>query len=145
MVQTVTFIGKLQGILHNLKGKGMALIIDEKGTVTLYQGDSGEIKISGLNPVKNYIVYFAIQDEKRNLIGSELQVAANKTEFVTFFLTSDYTDLLKVPANKSYEIYTYGVKVCDENNNTEDTLFIGNCTYGDQNQIIVYPRKVVGA
>ncbi len=123
----------------------MTLIIDEKGTVTLYQGDSGEIKISGLNPVKNYIVYFAIQDEKRNLIGSELQVAANKTESVTFFLTSDYTDLLKVPANKSYEIYTYGVKACDENNNTEDTLFIGNCTYGDKNQIIVYPRKVIGA
>jgi len=26
----------------------------------------------------------------------------------------------------------------------EDTLFIGNNTYGDLNRIIVYPRKVKG-
>lgn len=122
----------------------MALAIDEKGTITLYQGDSGEIAVSGLDNTKNYMVYFAIQDKKRNIIGNELQVAANKTESIVFFLTPDYTDLLSVPAGKSYEIYTYGIKACEAESNLEDTLFVSDGTYGDQNMIIVYPRKVTG-
>ena len=122
----------------------MALVIDEKGTITLYQGDSGEISVSGLDNTKNYIVYFAIQDKKRNLIGKELQVSANKTGSVAFFLTPDYTDLLKVPSGKAYETYTYGVKACEAESNIEDTLFVAGGTYGDENLIIVYPRKVAG-
>ena len=122
----------------------MALAIDENGTITLYQGDSGEIAVSGLDNTKNYMVYFAIQDKKRNIIGNELQVAANKTESIVFFLTPDYTDLLSVPAGKSYEIYTYGIKACEAESNLEDTLFVSDGTYGDQNMIIVYPRKVTG-
>ncbi len=122
----------------------MALAIDEKGTISLYQGDSGEIAVSGLDDTKNYMVYFAIQDKKRNLIGDELQVAANKTKSVVFFLTPDYTDLLNVPAEKAYEIYTYGIKLCESESNIEDTLFISDGNYGTQNIIIVYPRKVLG-
>ena len=122
----------------------MALAIDEKGTISLYQGDSGEIAVSGLDDTKNYMVYFAIQDKKRNLIGDELQVAANKTKSVVFFLTPDYTDLLNVPAEKAYEIYTYEIKLCKSESNIEDTLFISDGNYGTQNIIIVYPRKVLG-
>lgn len=122
----------------------MALAIDEKGTISLYQGDSGEIAVSGLDNTKNYMVYFSIQDKKRNPIGNELQVTANKTSSIIFFLTPDYTDLLTVPAGKSYEIYTYGIKACEVDNNVEDTLFISDGNYGVQNMIIVYPRKVVG-
>ena len=122
----------------------MALAIDEKGTISLYQGDSGEIAVSGLDDTKNYMVYFAIQDKKRNLIGDELQVAAYKTKSVVFFLTPDYTDLLNVPAGKAYEIYTYGIKLCESESNIEDTLFISDGNYGTQNIIIVYPRKVLG-
>ena len=122
----------------------MALSIDEKGTISLYQGDSGEIAVSGLDNTKNYMVYFAIQDKKRNLIGSELQVTANKTSSIIFFLTLDYTDLLTVPAGKTYEIYTYGIKACEVESSVEDTLFISDGNYGDQNMIIVYPRKVIG-
>ena len=122
----------------------MALSIDEKGTITLYQGDSGEIAVTGLDNSKNYMVYFAIQDKKRNLIGDELQVAANKTSSIVFFLTSDYTDLLTVPQGKQYEIYTYGIKACETESSTEDTLFVSDGNYGTQNMIIVYPRKVIG-
>ena len=122
----------------------MALAIDEKGTISMYQGDSGEVAVSGLDDTKNYMVYFAIQDKKRNLVGDELQVAANKTKTVVFFLTPDYSDLLKVPANKSFEIYTYGIKACEVDSDVEDTLFVSDSGYGTQNQIIVYPRKVIG-
>lgn len=122
----------------------MALVIDDKGTITLYQGDSGEIIVSGLDKTRNCMVYFAIQDKKRALIGNELQVSANKTESVRFFLTPDYTNLLKVPPGKSYEIYTYGVKACEADKSIKDTLLVSDSNYGEQNLIIVYPRKVIG-
>ena len=122
----------------------MSLIVDNDGTISLYQGDSGELVISGLDANKTYRVYFAIQDADRNLIGEELQVGVSNSENVTFILTSSYTDLLVVPKNKPFEIYFYGVKACEVDSEKEDTLFISGSTYGDLNRIIVYPRKVKG-
>lgn len=123
----------------------MSLIIDNEGTISLYQGDSGELVVSGLDSEKNYTVFFAIQDINRNLIGEELQVAVTNSDTVTFILTPEYTDLLVVPKNKPYEIYFYGIKACEAKGNIENTMFIADTTYGDLNRIIVYPRKVKGA
>ena len=122
----------------------MSLIIDNEGTISLYQGDSGEVVVSGLDNDKNYTVYFAIQDADRNLIGQELQVAVTNSSTVTFILTSEYTDLLKVPKNKPFEIYFYGIKACENDSLIENTLFVADDTLGDLNRIIVYPRKVKG-
>lgn len=122
----------------------MSLIIDKDGTISLYQGDSGELVISGLDSTKSYIVYFAIQDANRKLVGEELQVAVNNADNVTFVLTPQYTDLLTVPSNKPYEIYFYGVKACETGTSREDTLFISDSTYGDLNRLIAYPKKVKG-
>ena len=122
----------------------MSLIIDNDGTISLYQGDSGEVVVSGLDIEKSYTVYFAIQDSSRNLIGQELQVGVSNSDSVTFVLTPEYTDLLEVPKNKPYEIYFYGIKACESNTSREDTLFVADNTFGDLNRIIVYPRKVIG-
>lgn len=122
----------------------MALMIDETGLISLYQGDSGELVVNGLDETKNYLVFFAIQNKKRETVGQELQVSAYKTDNVSFFLTSGYTDLLTVPKGKPYEIYTYGIKICEVDGDAEDTLFVADSTYGDLNTIVVYPRKVMG-
>lgn len=122
----------------------MGLIVENDGTISLYQGDSGEIVISGLDSAKSYTVYFAVEDSARNLIGKEIQVSISNSDTVTFVLTAEYTDLLKVPKGKPYEIYFYGIKACENNTINEDTLFVADTTYGDLNRIIVYPRKVRG-
>ncbi len=120
------------------------LHIDDEGTIFLYQGDSGELVLNGLNKDLNCTVYFAVQDENRNPVGSELQVSSGSSEDVMFVLTPEFTDLLTVPKNKPYKVYYYGLKVCMNNSSTEDTLFISNGTYGTLNKIVVYPRKVKG-
>lgn len=123
----------------------MALSIDENGTITMIQGDSGQLVISGLNNKVNYDVYLAIQDAKRNPITTELSVKSNFSDTVTFVLTGDFTDLLTVPKNKDYEIYYYGIKCCSQTLNTEDTLLVANGDYTTLNQMIVYPKRVEGA
>ena len=120
------------------------ITIDSGGTITLYQGDSGELVISGFDEAKSFTVFFAIQDKSRKLIGEELQVTVSNSDTVTFVLTSEFTDLLVVPANKPYQVYYYGIKVSENGKINEDTLFIGESTYGDLNHIVVYPRKVQG-
>lgn len=120
------------------------IIIDKDGTIHLYQGDSGEIIVTGLGKCSKGTVYLAIQDIDRNPIGEELQVSVNNSDMVTFVLTSDFTENLNVPKNKPYQIYFYGIKVCESDSLVEDTLFIDNATYGDLNAIVVYPRKVKG-
>ena len=120
------------------------LVIDNDGTISMYQGDSGEITVNGLDNTSSYVVYLGIQDDKRNPVGEELQVSVNNSSTATFILSSGFTDNLVVPANKPYKIYYYGIKVCNSTSSLEDTLFIANGTYGDLNKIIVYPRKVKG-
>ena len=120
------------------------IVIDDDGTISMYQGDSGEIVINGLDEEQSYTIYFAIQDKDRNTIGEELQVAVDNSDTATFILTAEFTDLLTVPKKKPYEIYYYGIKVKTDETNAEDTLFISEGTYGDLNRIIVYPRKVKG-
>ena len=122
----------------------MAFSIDENGNITLIQGDSGTIIIDGLNPDKNYNVYLAIKDKKRNTVGNELSVTSNYSSRVIFYLTGDFTDLLTVPKDENYAVYFYGIKICDSNDNIEDTLILGNGELGDINTISVYPKEVEG-
>lgn len=122
----------------------MALAIDTDGTITMYQGDTGEIVLNGLDEEKNYVVYLSIRDKNRNPVGEEMSITSNQRPSVTFFLSADFTNKLTVPKNSNYEIYYYGLKVCELGASTEDTIFIAGKTYGEDNRLIVYPKQVEG-
>jgi len=122
----------------------MAFNIDKNGNITCYQGDSGSLTINGIPTDKNYTVYFAIQNEKRLPIGSEIYVSSNNNTSVIFSITPSLTNLLTVKANEDYATYYYGVKLCDSGTNLEDTLQIAGSALGDLNTITVYPKKVEG-
>jgi len=122
----------------------MAFKIDEDGNISMVQGDSGLITIRGLNPNKNFTVYFAIQDKDRNPVGSELSVSSNNNSYVVFQLTGAFTDLLTVKKDETCAIYYYGLKICDASSQREDTLIVGSNEIGSVNTITVYPKKVEG-
>ncbi len=121
----------------------MAFTIDENGNISLIQGDSGSLVISGLDTSKNYKIYLAIQDKNRKPIGNELYVNSNKSNSVVFEMTGDFTDLMTVPKNETCEFYYYGIKQCYDNG-YENTLIIGSNDIGYQNTITVFPKKVEG-
>lgn len=122
----------------------MAFKIDDKGNISMIQGDSGTIVIRGLNPNKNFTVYFAVQDENRKPVGGELYVSSNNNSYVIFQLSGSYTDLLKVKKDEPCTIYYYGLKICDEDSQREDTLIVASNEIGSLNTITVYPKKVEG-
>ena len=122
----------------------MAFIVDDFGNITLVQGDSGQLTVSGLPTDKSYNVYLAIQDSKRNVIGSEIVVSSNNLDSVIFVFAPELTNLLTVNLNEESAEYYYGIKVCDSSTNFEDTLLIGDSDIGDLNTITVYPKKVEG-
>lgn len=126
----------------------MAFIVDEDGNITLVQGDSGQLTINGINEDRNYTAYLAIQDDKRNPIGTEITVQTGGHSFVTFDFIPALTDLLEVKQGELMAEYYYGIKICykntEENIDYEDTLLIGNSELGDLNTITVYPKKVEG-
>lgn len=121
----------------------MAFIIDNNGNITMIQGDSGSLVVSGLKNEQNYKVYLAIQDKKRRIIGDELVVNSNKSDTVVFELTGEYTDLMTVPLNDNCAVYYYGIKVCTDDG-LEDTLLLGESSLGELNTITVFPKKVEG-
>lgn len=122
----------------------MALSIDSDGTITMYQGDTGEIIINGLNTDKNYKVYLCIRDENDNVMGDELVEISNLKDKVKFFLSSKFTDLLTVPKGETNKTYYYAVKLCELGTQNEDTLFIAGKGYGEKNLLIIYPKQVEG-
>ena len=122
----------------------MAFSVDEFGNITLIQGDSGELNVSGIETDRNYTIYLGIQDSKRVPVGSEISVQTNLQPEVTFVFTPALTNLLTVKKGNETEEYYYGIKVCYSTDDYEDTLFIGDTTFGDLNTITVYPKKVEG-
>lgn len=121
----------------------MTLHVDDRGTIFIHQGDSGEITINGLSDDNDYQIYFAVKNKKRETIGDELVVNSNYNTSVTFTLQSEFTDLLTVDKDENYAIYHYGLKMCTDT--TEDTLFVANTSYGQLNNIVVFPKSVEGA
>jgi hypothetical protein len=122
----------------------MAFVVDDNGNITLVQGDSGELTVSGIDTDRNYTVYLAIQDSNRNPIGNEIVVDSGGLDSVIFVFTPELTNLLTVKRREESAEYYYGVKVCDSDSGIEDTLLIGDSVMGDLNTITVFPKKVEG-
>jgi hypothetical protein len=123
----------------------MSLKIDNDGTITMYQGDTGEVVINGLDSDKNYQVFFSVRDKNNNIVGEELRVTSNGRESVSFFLPASLTNQFVVPRGSASETYYYGVKLCELSDKLlEDTLFIADKTYGEKNLLIVFPKIVEG-
>jgi len=122
----------------------MAFVVDDNGNITLVQGDSGELTVSGIDTDRNYTVYLAIQDSNRNPIGNEIVVDSGGLDSVIFVFTPELTNLLTVKRRDESAEYYYGVKVCDSDSGIEDTLLIGDSVMGDLNTITVFPKKVEG-
>lgn len=122
----------------------MAYDVETNGNIIMVQGDSLELNINGIPEDQNYKIYFAVQDEERNPIGSEIMVESNFQPTVTIKLVGNYTNLFTVPDDLKSQRYYYGVKMCSDTDNTEDTLLLGNSTIGGLNIITVFPRKVEG-
>nr|DAL34563.1 MAG TPA_asm: hypothetical protein [Caudoviricetes sp.] len=115
--------------------------IDEKGTITLVQGDSGDINITNLPTDKNLHVSFGVQDEDRRQIGDEVEVIANYSDKVKITLTGGYTNFWTVPEGDDFATYKYGIKLWTEDGAYEDTSIINTSYKGD---IKVYPKIVEG-
>lgn len=122
----------------------MAYIVETSGNITLVQGDSIEIVINGVPTDQNYEVYFAVQNEERQPIGSEIMVESLGKSSVAIKLLGNYTKQFTVEEDKKSQKYYYGIKLCSRNDEIEDTLLLGESLIGELNTITVYPMKVEG-
>lgn len=122
----------------------MAIRIDQNGTIAMYQGDTGYVYANGIDPEKQYRMYFAIYNSKRQPVGEEIMEEAINVDHVEFKIGIELSNLLTVPLNKEYETYYYGIKQNEIGTSNADTMFVGGGTYGDLNEIQVYPRKAIG-
>jgi len=127
----------------------MAFIVNDNGDITLIQGDSGHVIITDIDTQKEYLVYLAIQDKKRNIVYETNPPISTKVgdeikSTVDFFLSGGITNLLTVPKNQETEEYYYAIKLCSSTDNTEDTASLGNNDISIYNTITVYPKRVEG-
>ena len=120
------------------------MTIDANGNLEIYQGDSEQIVVNGIPEDQNYKVYFAVQNEAREPIGNEIMVESMGKGSVVIKLSGNYTRLFTVEEDKKTQKYYYGVKICSETDNTEETMLIGGSKMGELNTITVYPQKVEG-
>lgn len=122
----------------------MAYEIDENGNITLVQGDSFELVVNGVPTDQNYKVFFAVRTADRVPVGKEIEVDSLGKSSVVIKLEGNYTRQFTVDEDKKSQKYYYGIKICSEVDNIEDTLRIGGNAIGDLNTITVYPEKVEG-
>lgn len=122
----------------------MGFITKEDGTIIARQGDSGKVYIEGVETDKNYKIYFGVRDNKRKPVGNEVYVYSNFSSEVVIIVPPNVSNDWVVPKDDEYIELNYGIKVCDEETNMEDTLILAGCEFDTENKIIVYPKKVEG-
>lgn len=125
----------------------MAFLVDNKGNITLVQGDSGELIITGIPTNHDYECFLSFYNSARKTISDQIKVNSLQSDKVTFFIPATTTDELKVKNNEETAEYFYGVKICHKDEfgyDHEDTLVIGDTDIGDLNTVTVYPKKVEG-
>lgn len=122
----------------------MGFITQADGTIIARQGDSGKVYIDGVDTSKNYKVYFGVYDSKRKPVGDEVPVDSNCYAEVVIHIPPQVSDMWEVPKDDEYIDYYYGIKVCDEESNTEDTLILAGNEFDTENILRVYPKKVNG-
>lgn len=125
----------------------MAILWDDIGNGTMFQGDTGTLKVENLNTDYDWTIYLAIHDKNRKQVGEEQYIQSDYASYVEIDIPKELSDLMTVPHNQKKEIYTYGVKGCrtDGSRKIEDTFFIGEINFEKQNTITVYPRKAQGS
>lgn len=122
----------------------MAYLVDTNGNITMTQGDSIELVINGIPTDQNYKVFFAAQNEERFPIGNEIMVESYGASSVVIKLEGNYTRQFTVNEDSKSQRYYYGIKICSDTDNTEETLLLGDSVIGGLNTITVYPMKVEG-
>ena len=121
----------------------MFKVDEETGDAVCRQGDSGKLLIEGLPTDRAYKCYFSVYDTNRKIIF-ELEEDVTSEGTVIFNFSPSNTNLLEVPTKQKSLLYFYGIKICCEEDDYEDTLIIGSKTYKDLNQFVVYPLITEG-
>ena len=121
------------------------VIMAEKNVyLTIYQGDSFPINVSGLPTDKDYTYYLGFQDPEGNLIGEEISYEGKKQKAFTFFVTGSYSNQFVIPDETNYADYSFAIKRCYAPEGFEETMRINNKPIGTRNIIRVYRKQVEG-
>lgn len=120
----------------------MTIEVDENGTIKIYQGDTGSLTIEGIPDDRSYDVFFAIQNQSRDIIF-ETSVKSNNQTSVDIDIDTELSNKLNVPINENSSIYYYGIKLCYDGDK-EDTVAVDGRSIGSRNKMIVYPLQVEG-
>ena len=113
------------------------------GTLKLVQGDTGGFEYDGIPTDKNYMVFCEIRNRNGTPVGKQLMVESEGNPSVTFYIDDDLSDRLIVPFGRKFEPYSYGIKLCDPETYSEDTVNLLGL-FGKACRIIVYPKQAEG-
>ena len=120
----------------------MSKIIDGT-TVLTYQGDSFSLTFTDLTPGMN--IYFGVRDKKYNQLAfNELSGIVDEDGEVTFDVTSEMSNNMKVKAGEPCAIYYYGIKQVDSETGEENTIVLGDANFEDKYIMKVLAKKVEG-
>lgn len=129
----------------------MTIFVSDTGEIKCYSGDSGNIEFKGIPTDKNYQCYFSVKEAKTNKIIFEIMKESNNQESIIFDVSAQETEKLTVNNGSSYNIYYYGLKICDPDTGLEDTLIPtvkldekNNPIFSKPTKFIVYPKYAEG-
>lgn len=97
----------------------------ENDIIQIRQGDTGEFEINGLPTDDNYQVYFGVRDLEYTPVGPEIMVESFGNETILFKITAELSDFLEVPPESNTAKYFWGLKLCSEKEQTEQTVKTG--------------------
>jgi hypothetical protein len=122
----------------------MTAEVDENGNITTYQGDTVLFNCNNVPTDMDYIVYWSVRDLKtdEDIIDQVPFVPTGSS--VAINISKDITDIIPVPEGKKFKDYRHALKACNELNNVEHTLTIGDTPVGTEYRLRVHRKQSEG-
>lgn len=121
----------------------MSLIVGENYSITITQGDSGNLPVDGLPTDKSdYTLYFAVRDSETGaMVGDEISIATHGESSVVIPIPASVTEKYVAKKNQP-TVYYWGLAIKDSKG-SKDTLCLGDTKIGTNYSLWVYPEQVV--
>lgn len=118
----------------------------------MYCGDSGKLKIVGIPTTKNYHIHLEVIRAKDGVVVLQKMVESHSQDFVIFEINPEDSNKFTVTDINTPETYYWSVKMCDPEENTEDTIIpktsvdseTGTAVFAKPYKLIVRYKMVEG-
>ena len=114
-------------------------------TISLWQGDTGELTITGLPTDQDYTVYFGVFDPDSGTILGQVSDTSGASSSMTLSIPASFTDDFIIFPGETSRTFKWRIKRVDGSGNEYTDSLSGYNYFSNEYDFVLYRKQVEGA